>query len=84
MSAKLKLVSNNASVRKTRPIRTEYSSPGWGGVGHSCTVQGALRSAFMRIVSGEFTGATIWNEAGSVTHTIKRNQKGDCITVRKH
>lgn len=66
-------------IAGARPVRTQYRG---GRVGHSATVQGALRAASMRIVRGEFTGATIWDEYGSVAHVIKR--KGRYTLITKH
>lgn len=80
MKTNLKLVANNARATLTRPIRTEYRSPGWGGVGHSRTLKGALKAAISRVTSGEFNGASIWDEANLLAYKITR--KGSVTTVR--
>lgn len=82
MKANLKLVSNNARPTLTRPIRTEYNSPGYGGVGHSRTDVGALKAALPRVMSGEFSGAVIYDAFGNARYKITR--RGESTSVRKY
>ena len=81
MANHLKLVSSNQPVTRARPIRTEYSSPGFGGVGHSRTIKGALKAAVARVTNGEFSGAKIFDELDFVAYRVTR--RANVTTIRR-